>query len=128
MFLCDTNVIGQLYARKPNQKVTDWIAEHEGMAISEVTVHEILFRLRRIEAVKKEEKFWWNLTYLTVLPLTREEADLSATLRAEESRSGRILHLADSLIAATAIRNDCTLATRNIKDFANCPVRLFNPF
>ena len=42
--------------------------------------------------------------------------------------AGRILHMADGLIAATALVNDLTLWTRNTRDFDGTGVRLFNPW
>ena len=43
-------------------------------------------------------------------------------------RRGRILPLADGLIAATALVHDLTLWTRNTRDFEGTGVRLFNPW
>jgi toxin FitB len=39
-----------------------------------------------------------------------------------------VLTVADSLIAGTAMAYDATLVTRNVKDFDNLSVALFNPF
>ena len=44
--------------------------------------------------------------------------------RAEARRRGRVLHLADALIAATAFDLDATVLTRNVRDFALTPVRV----
>lgn len=40
----------------------------------------------------------------------------------------RIIHLADALIAGTALVHGLTVATRNVKDFAGLGVELLNPF
>lgn len=40
----------------------------------------------------------------------------------------RPLPAIDGLLAATALRHDLTLVTRNIDDFAGLGLRLFNPF
>lgn len=34
----------------------------------------------------------------------------------------------DSLIAATAIRHNLTLVTRNVRDFERFPIRVLNPW
>ncbi|MEK7234703.1 MAG: hypothetical protein AAB268_12875 [Elusimicrobiota bacterium] len=39
----------------------------------------------------------------------------------------RILPILDAFIAAMAIVADCTVVTRNVKDLADCGVRLLNP-
>jgi predicted nucleic acid-binding protein len=41
---------------------------------------------------------------------------------------GRPIDEMDALIAATALANDATLATRNIPDFELCGIRLVNPW
>ncbi len=42
------------------------------------------------------------------------------------SRKGTPLHVADGLIAATALEHDLTLVTRNVKDFAGLGVPISN--
>lgn len=44
--------------------------------------------------------------------------------RAENGRQGRVLSLADALIAAAAVASDATVLTRNVRDFALAPVRV----
>jgi toxin FitB len=51
-------------------------------------------------------------------------AELLASLRA----SGRAMPIKDSLIAATALVHDLTVATRNDADFEKAGVRIINPF
>jgi toxin FitB len=41
---------------------------------------------------------------------------------------GRPIHEMDAEIAAIARANHATLATRNVTDFANCQVKLVNPW
>ena len=41
---------------------------------------------------------------------------------------GRTLPVIDSLIAATARVHGLTIATRNLRDFSDLGVRLFDPF
>ena len=49
-------------------------------------------------------------------------------MRADAKRRGRVLVIADALIAATGLVHGLTLATRNMKDFADLGVSLFDPF
>ena len=44
------------------------------------------------------------------------------------SVEGRTLNTADGLIAATALENDLTLVTRNVKDFGELALPIFNPW
>ena len=60
-----------------------------------------------------------------------EDADLILLRRIRSSaNSGLVEHLAavDSLLAATARRNQLTLATNNVADFRATGVRILNPF
>jgi predicted nucleic acid-binding protein len=47
---------------------------------------------------------------------------------ASRQRLGRPITQMDALIAATALANGATLATRNTTDFENCGVPLVNPW
>ena len=49
-------------------------------------------------------------------------------LMAEGRRSGIALSVMDGFFGATALANDLTLATRNVKDFAAFGVTLINPW
>ena len=42
--------------------------------------------------------------------------------------AGRPISQFDAQIAAIALHNDASLATRNFKDFDGCGLRLINPF
>jgi predicted nucleic acid-binding protein len=45
-----------------------------------------------------------------------------------QASAGRTLPIIDGLLAATALRHDLTLVTRNTKDFAGLGVLLVNPW
>ena len=63
-----------------------------------------------------------------ILPVTEAIAERWGKLEAQRQRLGLPLNTADGQIAATALENDLTLVTRNIKDFTPFGVRLFNPW
>jgi predicted nucleic acid-binding protein len=50
------------------------------------------------------------------------------TVMARQRKAGRTVDVMDSLIAATALQHDLTLATRNISDFENLGLTLINPW
>lgn len=51
-----------------------------------------------------------------------------AKIRVLAKSQGRVIHLADALIAGSANVNDLVVATRNVKDFDGLEVEVFNPF
>jgi predicted nucleic acid-binding protein len=53
-----------------------------------------------------------------------QAAAQAGALRFDLSRKGRTIHIADALMAATAIETDATLVTNNIKDFPIQGLRL----
>lgn len=57
-----------------------------------------------------------------------EIAETAGRLRAFEKGNGRILTVADSMMAATAVVRDLMLVTRNVKDFETLGLKLTNPF
>ncbi|MGA7120213.1 MAG: PIN domain-containing protein, partial [Polyangiaceae bacterium] len=64
----------------------------------------------------------------TVLDVTAAIARASGELRAAREARGRRVAQADMLIAATALAQGLTLATRNGRDFEGCGVALVDPF
>ena len=62
------------------------------------------------------------------MPVGRPEAQQAAMLRAQARRSGRVLHLADALIAGTAKAHDLAVVTRNAVDFEGLEVKVVNPW
>jgi predicted nucleic acid-binding protein len=63
-----------------------------------------------------------------VLPVTRDIGDRWAVLSARAQAKGIQLAVIDGLVAATALKHDLALATRNVKDFAGLGVEIFNPW
>ena len=63
-----------------------------------------------------------------ILPVGRSEARQAAALRTRAHRSGRVLDLGDALIAGTAIANDLSVATRDVRDFDDLGLDVIDPW
>jgi predicted nucleic acid-binding protein len=63
-----------------------------------------------------------------VLPVDLETALIWSRVSASCRRAGRTIQVVDGLIAATALRHDAALVTRNVRDFEATGVRLINPW
>ncbi len=132
MYLLDTNIISELRKRKPHGGVEAWFKAH-GIAqsnLSALTFYEMQAgaeRTRKQDIAKANELDAWIRaveTSITVLPFGTMEARMTAYLMRGESED----LLVDAMIAATAITNDLTVATRNTRDFKRFGVSLVNPF
>jgi|HubBroStandDraft_1064217.scaffolds.fasta_scaffold366391_1 predicted nucleic acid-binding protein len=63
-----------------------------------------------------------------VLAVDLDVAERWGDVMAASQASGATLEPLDAFFAATALAYDLTLATRNVRDFQACGVRLFNPW
>ena len=131
MYLLDTNVLSELARPRPNLKTLAWVEALESIAISAITVEEIAFGIARAQPARRVKlAVWFDKIFesVDVHDVTQAIARASAELRAARAVAGRPVAQADMLIAATALIHGLTLATRNVGDFADCGVTLFDPF
>ncbi len=63
-----------------------------------------------------------------ILDFTQNSAQVYARLMGESKQAGNSMSIPDGQIAAIALANGYTIATRNIKDFNYCGLDLINPF
>jgi predicted nucleic acid-binding protein len=130
-FLLDTNVLSE--ARRKSPAVATWIKATAGAAryCSVVSLGEIekgieMRRRSDLEAAAILKAWRERLTIEfgeRVLPVTAEIALAWGRIAA-----GRTRDTADALIAATALVHGLTLVTRNIRDFADLPLRVLDPW
>lgn len=137
MYLLDTNVISEFRKKdRMNSGVLRFISEVEqqgsALYISVITVGELrrgvdLIRHRGDKPQAAALESWLHILLNQysdrILDFGKEEAQLWGYLRVPNPENAL-----DKQIAATALINDLTLVTRNIKDFQKTNVRLCNPF
>ena len=136
-FLLDTCVLSEMTAARPNEDVLAWMASRreEDLAISVVTLGELQLGISRLPPGRRRN--WLDVWLDRLVGETFADAILSVgpstaliwgELRARLMALGRPRPTLDALIAATATEHRLTLVTRNVKDFADCNVRLLNPW
>ena len=132
MYLMDTNILSELSRARPDPKVETWVRRVTGAAISVITIEEIAFGIARASVSRRSNLTRWFeellKTGLEVHDVTPAIARAAGELRAGREAAGRPVEQADMLIGATALVHGLTLATRNVADFEDCGVVLFDPF
>lgn len=132
MYLLDTNVISELRRPRPHGAVLAWLqtVDENNLYLSAVTLGEIQagIELTRDQDPAKADEItrWADLIAVAynVLPMEAETFRLWARLM--HSRSDTLYE--DAMIAATAKQYMLTVVTRNVGDFMNFGVEVFNPF
>lgn len=117
--LLDTDILS--FFLKGTMPVVSRVAEysqaHTTLNVSIITYYEIVSGLQHRDAHQQLDIFREFAARNTVLPLTRQVADVAAKLYADLRQRGQPLDDIDLLIAGTAIANDLVLVTHNRKHF-----------
>jgi predicted nucleic acid-binding protein len=136
-FLLDTNVVSETTRPQASGMVLDWIAaqDPESLFISAITLGELQRGALLLPAGKRRKALLrWIETGIKadfaarILPVDIRVMERWAQLEATTVKSGRRLPVLDSLIAATALAHELTLATRNVTDFKDANVPLLDPW
>ena len=137
MYLLDTNVVSEI--RKIQQGKADthlsaWVRQIPAnqMYISAITLLELetgIMRIERKDAAQGTTLRTWLEQQVKptfrgrILPFDEYTSPICATMHTPDPKP-----ITDSLIAATAKQHGLTVVTRNVKDFTETGVRIFNPF
>lgn len=128
-YLCDTNVLSEAMKPRAREEVILWLGKQEKIYLSVITIEEIYSGLAYKDAHKQQAWFEKFLQHHTeILPITTAIAKRCGEMRGRFRKEGKIRTQADLLIAATAYEHHLILATRNLKDFEDSQIELFNPF
>lgn len=131
-YLLDTNVISELRKRKPHGAVSAWLRNlrDEEIQIPAVAIAELQTGAeitRRQDSAKAGElEQWIDRIMSTFVVLPMDGSMFRDWARLMNGRSNDFA--ADAMIAATARVLRLTVATRNVRDFEQFQVQVFNPF
>lgn len=135
--LLDTNVLSEVTKPAPDARVLEWLdgLDEDRSFISVVSIAEIRRGVALMDEGRKRKALAeWLARDLPqrfeqrVLPVDESVALAWGDLMGLAKRRGRGLSSMDGLIAATAIAQELTLATRNTKDFEGFGIELFDPW
>lgn len=133
-YILDTNVVSELARSVPSPQVVAFLEREADLWMSTILFHELAYGLERVSDAPRKSKLLafidatkkrFEDRILVVDMIVAEEA---GRLRAFAAAGGRTLVPLDSLMAATAMVHDATLATRNTKDFRDLGVDIVDPW
>ncbi|MCF7848616.1 MAG: type II toxin-antitoxin system VapC family toxin [Kiritimatiellales bacterium] len=136
-YLLDTCLLSELTKPEPSAKVIEWIAvqDETHLFISVLTIGEILKGIGKLPKGRKKLRLqaWIDHDLRErfkgrILSVDDEAAETWGTLSAEAESKGKKLPVIDGLLAATAIANGLTVATRNTKDIQASGANCINPW
>mgnify|MGYP001106666490 FL=1 len=134
--LLDTCTLAELRKPKPDGAVVAAVSAipDEKLFLSVVSVGEIVKGIGLLAAGKKRNELTAWLAALVdqfserILPIDVETGKVWGELTARAQKKGLMVHAADGLIAATALRHGLHVMTRNEGDFKASGVRVVNPW
>lgn len=125
-YLLDTNVLSELMRERPAGDVLDWFARNARATLytSAITQAEILTGIALLPAGKRRTALAQAADAMyeqdfsgRCLAFDAAAAKSYALVVAQRTRSGQPITTEDAQIAAIALANALTIATRNTKDF-----------
>ena len=132
-YLVDANVISEPTKPVPSGKVVDWLsANEENLVVDSIILGELCIGILALPRGRKRTKLeqWFGDVVHTIdcLPWDAAISRGWAKLVVDLKQKGDKLPLLDSMIAATALHHELTVATRNIRDFERAGVKVLDPF
>lgn len=132
--LIDTNVLSELRRKQADARVVAWMQARprQSLYLSVLSLGEIRKGIEGVaDAAFRQVLTDWlevdlpNYFIGRLLGIDAPVADRWGRLQAS---AGRTLPAVDGLLAATALRHDLALVTRNTRDFEGLGLRLVNPW
>jgi toxin FitB len=137
MIILDTNVISEAMRTRPEASVARWLDIHNPfeLATTTITVAELKFGIARLAPGLRRAGLESRLDLLMsqgllahVFGFDADAADAFGGLAAARQRIGRPFRGFDGLIAAIAFSRGASVATRDVRGFADCGIEVVNPW
>lgn len=136
MIVLDTNVVSEFMRPAPDATVLDWL---DGVPRGEIwtttiTIAELSAGIAVLPAGVRRDRLETgfgaalNAFGVRILGLTAAPALRYGPIIAARARIGAPISVADALIAAIILDSGATLATRNVRDFADTGIAVIDPW
>jgi predicted nucleic acid-binding protein len=137
MIILDTNVLSTLMNSRPDVAVVAWLDRQptESIWITSITVFESRLALALLPDGRRRQLLEVAFEQIVavdlddrVLDFDRGAAAAAAALAADRQRAGKPVDMRDTQIAGIAVSRRATLATRNVRHFADLQVPVVDPW
>ena len=137
MIILDTNVLSALMRTAPEAAVVSWLDRQpaDSIWITSITLFETRLGLALLPQGRRRRALEAAFAQLLeedvenrVLDFDSAAATSAASLAAARQRAGRPTDMRDTQIAGIALARSATLATRNVRHFADLKVPVVDPW
>jgi predicted nucleic acid-binding protein len=137
VILLDTNAISEIMRPAPDVDVVRWINSQPSSSIwtTSISIYEIRAGLESMPAGRRRSALTgffdrWIAEVLQgrIANFDEAAAECAAELAARRKAKGFPIESRDTMIAGIVLANRATLATRNVKDFADIAGSVVNPW
>ena len=121
-YLLDTNVLSDL-VRRPHGVITSRISleGEDNVCTSIIVASELRFGARKRGSEQLTRQLDLVLSAIQVMPFEAPADRLYGKIRVDLEKRGTPIGPNDMFIAAQALALDCTLVTRNVREFSRVP-------
>ena len=137
MIVLDTNVLSELIKPAPMRAVSEWVASQPASSLytTSVTQAEILHGVMLMPSGKRRSSIEAAVEAMflqdfggRILPFGSDAAQHYARIAETRRRAGHPISHFDAQIAAIARATGSAVATRNVRDFQGCGVKVIDPW
>jgi predicted nucleic acid-binding protein len=137
VIILDTNVLGALMRTTPDAAVVAWLDRQpaESIWITSVTLFEARFGLALLPSGRRRQRLESAFARLLQQDLENRVLDFdsaaaieAASLGAARRKRGQPVDMRDTQIAGIALARHATLATRNVRHFADLKISIVDPW
>lgn len=117
-YMLDTDIASYVI-RGTDKALNRRVVAHAGrLCMSAITYHELLYGARMRESRRLEGTIEAFAEIVPVVDFSSAAADKAGAVRAALDKAGKTIGVMDSLIAANALVEGCTLVTNNTAHFS----------
>jgi predicted nucleic acid-binding protein len=137
MVILDTNVMSEIMHPGGAGQVFDWLDSQprRSMFTTSISIFEIRSGISALPASQRRDGLERAFpTFILrgigerVLPFDAASAEQASRVMSKRRALGRTIGHLDTLIAGIVIVHGAVLATRNVRDFDDLPLKLVNPW